>query len=286
MFNKNPDQILKNPFLKIGVILYFIFAAFLIKSTYFSNYTFTFKSPLIETVALENLGNKIKPQAIQKKNNIIKVNTDQVDTINTFKEPFTISKKTGNKKDSLKRILLIGDSQLENLRFWVRKSLLDNGYKLSASIIWYGSSTKQWALTDTLEYYFHQYKPDFVLIALGLNELFVNDLFKRELYSKRLKYKLSLLDVPYYFIGPAAWVKDRGITQVIQSVFGESFYPSHLLKLDRATDGRHPSKAGAKIWFNSVAQKLTDMGLLDLRQIKDTTYKGVSPTILLKVPSK
>ncbi len=277
---------LKNPFLKIGVILYVIFSVFLLKSSYFPNYTINFKSPLIETSILEKLTNKKKPKAIQQKNKGKSVRTKQVDNLDTLKKSSNILRKTGNKKDSLKRILLIGDSQLENLRFWIRKSLLDNGYELSASIIWYGSSTKQWALTDTLEYYFQQYEPDFVLIALGLNELFVNDLTNRELYSKRLKYKLSLLDVPYYFIGPAAWVKDRGITQVIQSVFGESFYPSHLLKLDRAADGRHPSKSGAKIWFNSVAQKLTDMGLLDLRQIKDTTYKGVSPTILLKVPSK
>ena len=276
----------KNPFLKIGVILYVIFAVFLLKSTYFPNYTVNFKSPLIETSILEKLTNKKKPKAIQQKNKVEIVHTAQVDSLRTLKNPNTISQNTGNRNDTLKRILLIGDSQLENLRFWIRKSLMDNGYKLSASIIWYGSSTKQWALTDTLEYYFNQYKPDFVLIALGLNELFVNDLTNRELYSKRLKYKLSLLDVPYYFIGPAAWVKDRGITQVIQSVFGESFYPSHLLKLERAADGRHPSKAGAKIWFNSVAQKLTEIGLLDLHQIKDTTYKGVSPTILLKVPSE
>lgn len=276
----------KNPFLKIGVTLYVIFAVFLLKSTYFPNYTVNFKSPLIETSILEKLTNKKKPKAIHQKNKGEIIHTAQVDSLRTLKNPNTISQNTGNRNDTLKRILLIGDSQLENLRFWVRKSLLDNGYKLSASIIWYGSSTKQWALTDTLEYYFNQYKPDFVLIALGLNELFVNDLTNRELYSKRLKYKLSLLDVPYYFIGPAAWVKDRGITQVIQSVFGESFYPSHLLKLERAADGRHPSKAGAKIWFNSVAQKLTEIGLLDLHQIKDTTYKGVSTTILLKVPSE
>lgn len=276
----------KNPFLKIGVILYVIFAVFLLKSTYFPNYTVNFKSPKIESSILEKWTNKKKPKAIQQKNEAKIVHTAEVDSLRTLKNSNTISQNTGNRNDTLKRILLIGDSQLENLRYWVRKSLLDNGYKLSASIIWYGSSTKQWALTDTLEYYFNQYQPDFVLIALGLNELFVNDLTNRELYSKRLKYKLSLLNVPYYFIGPAAWVKDRGITQVIQSVFGESFYPSHLLKLDRAADGRHPSKAGAKTWFNSVAQKLTEIGLLDLHKIKDTTYKGVSPTILLKVPSE
>lgn len=276
----------KNPFLKIGVILYVIFAVFLLKSTYFPNYIVNFKSPKTESSILEKWTNKKKPKAIQQKNEAKIVHTAEVDSLRTLKNSNTISQNTGNRNDTLKRILLIGDSQLENLRYWVRKSLLDNGYKLSASIIWYGSSTKQWALTDTLEYYFNQYQPDFVLIALGLNELFVNDLTNRELYSKRLKYKLSLLNVPYYFIGPAAWVKDRGITQVIQSVFGESFYPSHLLKLDRAADGRHPSNAGAKIWFNSVAQKLTEIGLLDLHQIKDTTYKGVSPTILLKVPSE
>lgn len=284
--NKKSEMKINNSFIKIGIILYFIFAFFLIKSNYFSNYTVIFKSPTIEKATSEKLTKQFKQQANQQKINAKKANVQQDDTLHLSKKPFAFPQKMGNPSDTLKRILLIGDSQLENLRYWVRKSLLDNNYKLSASIIWYGSSTKQWALTDTLEYYFHQYQPDFVLIALGLNELFVNDLSNRELYSKQLKYKLSQLHVPYYFIGPAAWVKDRGITQVIQSVFGETFYPSHLLKLDRAADGRHPSKAGAKIWFTSVAQKMTELRFLDLHQVKDTTYKGSSPTILLKVPSE
>jgi hypothetical protein len=187
-------------------------------------------------------------------------------------------------KDSGKKILLIGDSQLENLRYWVNKSLVDNHYELSASIIWYGSSTKQWALTDTLEYFHEQFKPDFILIALGLNELFVYDLKKREEYCNTIKEKLANLKIPYYFIGPAGWVKDRGITEVMSKVFGESFYPSHLLQMERANDGRHPSSSGAKSWFKEVSIQMTKLKILDLQIEKDSIYKNESKTITLKVP--
>jgi hypothetical protein len=92
--------------------------------------------------------------------------------------------------------------------------------------------------------------------------------------------------MPYYFIGPAAWVKDKGITDVLQNTFGELFYPSHLLSLDRAADGRHPSKNGGAKWIDQVAKQMSIMGILNLLAVKDTSYAGSSPSILLKVPKQ
>jgi hypothetical protein len=270
----------------IGLYLYILFGLFFVKAYFFPDWMIELKSPYIEKEMDVKLSSE--PEGIHAK----------VDSTNSNKDTAKVSiqQPKGTKGstptlfttsgDSSKRILFIGDSQLENLRFWVRKSLMDNNYQLAGSVIWYGSSTKQWASTDTLEYFYKKFKPDFILIALGLNELFVNDLEKRASYSKIIKYKLAQLGVPYYFIGPAAWVKDKGSINVIQGVFGELFYPSHLLKLDRAADGRHPSKSGAKSWFKEVAQKMTEKNVLNLRISKDTTYAGNSPTILLKVPSE
>ena len=271
---------------KLGLYLYILFGLFFVKAYFFPEWMIELKSPYIEKEIDVKLATE--PEAIKS----------SVDSINSEYDTFkvNIQQPKGTKGstptlfatsgDSSKRILFIGDSQLENLRFWVRKSLMDNNYQLAGSVIWYGSSTKQWASTDTLEYFYKKFKPDFILIALGLNELFVNDLEKRASYSKIIKYKLSQLGVPYYFIGPAAWVKDKGSINVIQGVFGELFYPSHLLKLDRAADGRHPSKSGAKSWFKEVAQRMTEKNVLNLRISKDTTYAGNSPTILLKVPTE
>jgi hypothetical protein len=277
---------MKKTLLNIGLSLYVLFGLFFVKAYFFPEWMIELKSPYIEKDT--DLKLTSQPEGIQSK--IDSTNSEQ-DTVikgaqqvkGTKGSTPTLFTTSG---DSSKRILFIGDSQLENLRFWVRKSLMDNNYQLAGSVIWYGSSTKQWASTDTLEYFYKKFKPDFILIALGLNELFVNDLEKRASYSKIIKYKLSQLGVPYYFIGPAAWVKDKGSINVIQGVFGELFYPSHLLKLDRAADGRHPSKSGAKSWFKEVAQRMTEKNVLNLRISKDTTYAGNSPTILLKVPTE
>ena len=277
---------MKKTLLKIGLSFYILFGLFFIKAYFFPEWMIELKSPYIEKDAELKLTSQ--PKWIQSK--IDSTNSEHDTSKVSIQQPKVTKGSTPTlfttSSDSSKRILFIGDSQLENLRFWVRKSLMDNNYQLAGSVIWYGSSTKQWASTDTLEYFYKKFKPDFILIALGLNELFVNDLEKRASYSKIIKYKLSQLGVPYYFIGPAAWVKDKGSINVIQGVFGELFYPSHLLKLDRAADGRHPSKSGAKSWFKEVAQRMTEKNVLNLRISKDTTYAGNSPTILLKVPTE
>ena len=271
---------------KLGLYLYILFGLFFVKAYFFPEWMIELKSPYIE----KDTDLKLTSQSELIQSKIDSTNAEHDTSKVSIQQPKGTKGNTptlfATSGDSSKRILFIGDSQLENLRFWVRKSLMDNNYQLAGSVIWYGSSTKQWASTDTLEYFYKKFKPDFILIALGLNELFVNDLEKRASYSKIIKYKLSQLGVPYYFIGPAAWVKDKGSINVIQGVFGELFYPSHLLKLDRAADGRHPSKSGAKSWFKEVAQRMTEKNVLNLRISKDTTYAGNSPTILLKVPTE
>lgn len=268
------------PFLGIGLSLNLVFFVFWAKALWFSPYTVELKSPELPYVK--------EPKRAEVQ--ILKVETNN----NTKKgiDSLTVQKAAFERlfphtpSDTVRRVLLIGDSQLENIRYPVRKRLMDNNYQLVGSVIWYGSSTKQWANSDTLAYFVAKYKPDFVLIALGLNELFVNDLDKRTAYAQQIKRKLEAAQMPYYFIGPAAWVKDKGITNVLQNTFGELFYPSHLLSLERAADGRHPSKNGGVLWFDRVASQMTNKGILDLHRVKDSLYSGVSPTILLKVPKE
>jgi hypothetical protein len=264
----------------LGIAMYLLFLIFWSKAIWFPNTNLKLKSPDVAyiKVAIQK-EKKQKLQSIQKKS--IEIN-----------DSIKIDQKAFNRyfphvpNDTIKRVLLVGDSQLENLKKPIRKRLMDNNYQLVGSIIWYGSSTKQWANSDTLNYFISKFKPDFVIIALGLNELFVNDLPKRQLYAENIKQKLDKAQMPYYFIGPAAWVKDKGITSVLQSTFGDLFYPSHLLDLDRASDGRHPSKKGGFIWFNQVANQMSSKGILHLELNKDTLYRGDSHTVLLKVPKE
>ncbi|MFM7005930.1 MAG: hypothetical protein ACKOWX_01620 [Flavobacteriales bacterium] len=267
--------------IRLGIALQLVFLLFLVKAVWFSSAQFTLKSPsltYIKTVGIsatnKAAADTLAPQLKTKADSIAQKKAN-------FERLFP---HTPN--DTVKRVLLIGDSQLENIRNPIRKRLMDNNYQLVGSIIWYGSSTKQWANSDTLAYYIAKYKPDFVLIALGLNELFVNDLDKRTAYAGQIKHKLEVAHMPYYFIGPAAWVKDKGITGVLQQTFGELFYPSHLLTLERAADGRHPSKYGGVKWIEQVARQMSSKGILNLSAVKDTSYAGSSPTILLKVPKE
>jgi hypothetical protein len=266
-------------FVTIGVLLNAIFLLFFAKAAWFSSTTFALKSPPL-------------PARSSSDSSMTAISSEQHSGKFSKKDSLTLRKEAFERyfpntpNDTIKRILFIGDSQLENLRKPIRKKLMDNNYELVGSIIWYGSSTKQWASSDTLNYFMVKYKPDFVIIALGLNELFVNDMDKRTAYAKRIKSKLESAHMPYYFIGPAAWVKDKGITTVLQNTFGDLFFPSHTMNLARAADGRHPSKDGAEVWFEQVAKQMTAKGILNLTQRKDSIYAGNSPTILLQVPKE
>ncbi len=148
-------------------------------------------------------------------------------------------------------ILIFGDSMLE----WLAKRLCDytieNGYDLS-SIIWYSSSTKLWATSDTLKYFIDRIKPDYVILCLGANELFVRDIPKREKYITSLVEQIG--PRPFFWIGPPNWKKDTGINDLICQKVGEGrFFDSRNLDLERADDNMHPTRDGAAMWMDTIA---------------------------------
>lgn len=210
----------------------------------------------------------------------------------------TISGKTshafGNKKQAtvkpiktggIERILLIGDSQLEAMRKPFYNYITSNGHQLAATVLWYGSSSKNWANTDTLDYYVKKYKPTMVVLVLGLNELFMNDLDQRRVNIQKIKSNLVAAGLNHYWIGPAAWKKDLGVIEIMQNEWGNRFYPSHKLTLGRAKDNRHPSNDAAWVWMKAVAKETTKNGLLSLpKAVQQKVAPKKSPFILLKVP--
>lgn len=152
------------------------------------------------------------------------------------------------------RIMIFGDSMLE----WLAKRLcdytLENGYDLT-SIIWYSSSTKLWATTDTLQYFLDRIQPDYVMLCLGGNELFVRDLSKREKYIDTIVKRIG--DRPFLWIGPPNWKKDTGINDLIRQRVGEGrFFDSRELELDRADDNMHPTRSAAALWMDTIASWL------------------------------
>lgn len=186
--------------------------------------------------------------------------------------------------EGVERVLLLGDSQLEGLRSPVSAYCDANGHVLVATVIYYGSSTKQWGSSDTLDYFLDLYKPSVVLFAIGLNELFVNDFEQRAAYMRNIIKTFNAHNVRYSWIGPAAWTKDKGIIAVMKKEVGSHFFPSHEMEMERSGDGRHPSKSAAKLWFDQVAISLTEKGVIDMSKNVETLPKlKFSRTILMNV---
>lgn len=180
------------------------------------------------------------------------------------------------------RVLLIGDSQLEGLRLPIYNFCHWNNMHLIASVVWYGSTTKEWGTSDSLDFFIKKYNPSFVIVALGLNELFVNDIPKRREYIHSMIAKMSRNNLSYYWIGPAAWKADKGVVAAMSELNGNRFFDSSKLTLERSEDGRHPSKDAAWIWMEEVAKDMTLKGILQIDKRGEREPKCQnSPFILL-----
>jgi hypothetical protein len=76
------------------------------------------------------------------------------------------------------RILLVGESMVEGLSRPFADYCAANGHEYNA-VCWYSSTTKHWAVTDTLQHFINKFNPTYVFITIGGNELFVKDLDNR-----------------------------------------------------------------------------------------------------------
>lgn len=179
-------------------------------------------------------------------------------------------------KDTVpKNILLLGDSMVEGLSVAIGKYAAKNGHKLN-SVIWYSSTSKTWSLTDTLDFFIDKFSPDFIMVSLGGNELFVNDLDRREKYASDIVSRIG--DIPFVWIGPPNWRPDTGINDRYLNVVGVGrYFYSGNLNLERGGDGRHPSAFGYKVWTDTIASWLENTSryhLLMLPPDSDTKKVG------------
>ncbi len=152
-----------------------------------------------------------------------------------------------------KSILFIGDSMLEGLSPRMAAYAKANGHKLN-SVIWYSSTSETWGSCDTLKYFIRKFHPDFVMVSLGANELFV-----RNITTKRKKYVANILSqigtIPHIWIGPPNWKEDTGINELVaQASTPGTFFLTNGMKFDRAKDGAHPTRSSAIVWMDSVVR--------------------------------
>ena len=158
-----------------------------------------------------------------------------------------------------KNILFIGDSMLERLSPRIAAYAEENGHQMN-TVIWYGSSTEVWATSGRAKECIQKYRPDYIIISLGGNELFVNDIIaRRTKYVKQIVAEFA--DIPYVWIGPPNWKKDTGINKMIQSVVPKgNFYLSYTpdQRYERAKDGAHPTPASAAKWADRICKWIVE----------------------------
>ncbi len=177
----------------------------------------------------------------------VKVSGDtvQIDNDDTFK-PQSVDTMAQN-------ILFIGDSMLEGLSPRLAAYAKENGHKMN-TVIWYSSTSNVWGECDTLKTFIRRFRPTYVFICLGANELFVRDIAKkRDKYVKTILSQIG--DIPYLWIGPPNWKEDTGINDLIATNAKPGcFFLSNGMHFDRAKDGAHPTRSSAVQWMDSVVR--------------------------------
>lgn len=151
---------------------------------------------------------------------------------------------------TVKSVLLFGDSMTILIGNRVAYYGAQNNYETN-SVTWYSSNTKVWSECDTLEYFLDKFKPDFIIVTLGSNELFVRDIEKRQEYTEKIIKKMG--NIPFVWIGPPNWKPDKGINDMLSSTLPEkTFFLTNGMKLARGSDHVHPTQPAANLWTDSI----------------------------------
>ncbi|MCU0429774.1 MAG: hypothetical protein MUF42_07345 [Cytophagaceae bacterium] len=178
--------------------------------------------------------------------------------------------------------LFIGDSMLEGLRRRMYDYCKENGDTM-VTVIWYSSSSLWYGNSDTLSYFIKKYKPTYVLLCLGANELFIRDI-KKDRASLVANIVRQMGDLPYVWIGPPNWKPDTGINDLIVSYAGsDHYFESKKLTYARSRDGAHPTLASARIWMDSVASYIVHKSCCPVKLNRPARfYKGLPATVILQ----
>lgn len=153
---------------------------------------------------------------------------------------------------SHQRILFIGDSMLEGLSLRLNDyAAQDDNYLMT--VVWYASGTRHWGGTDSLSMLIKRYKPTYIFISCGGNELRSRDVEGLKPYIKNIVNTMG--DIPFVWIGPPNWREDTGINDAIREIVGEGrYFDSKHLELQRKSDHIHPTDVAAAYWMDSIAR--------------------------------
>lgn len=177
-----------------------------------------------------------------------------------------------------KSILLFGDSMTLNLAHRLSKYAKQNGHDLH-SINWDSSNTKIWAETDTLAFYLRKFKPDYIFISLGSNEVYFKNPDKRLPYVKKILSTIG--DIPYVWIGPPNWNEETKINDMLEATCSPgSFFRSQGMKFKRKKDNIHPTRESSAQWMDSIMRWLPKSAHPILADTPDDSLKSVPNKVI------
>jgi len=187
-------------------------------------------------------------------------------------------------KDTTNQVILfIGDSMLEGLSPRLAAYCEQNGHQLY-TVIWYSSSTEIWATSGRLKQLINEYKPTYIFVCLGANELFVKDIQKnRQRYLDTMLEQIG--NIPFVWIGPPNWKPDTGINDMLQTTLDEgTFYLSNGQQFERNRDGAHPTRAAAAAWCDRVCKWIGDKGMYPFNLTPPVKARGKATKIIVYQP--
>ncbi len=184
-----------------------------------------------------------------------------------------------------KTILFIGDSMLEGLSPRLAAYCAKNNHELY-TVIWYSSTSEIWGSCDTLSTFIRRFDPDYVMVCLGANELFIRDIkSKRDRYVKNILSQIG--DRPFLWIGPPNWKADTGINELIESNTEEGeFFLSDGMTFQRKKDGAHPTAASAREWMDSVVRWMPMHSAHPIRMDVPDELSGRAKRVVVLQPKK
>jgi hypothetical protein len=182
---------------------------------------------------------------------------------------------------SQQRIMLIGDSESGGLYYALNDYCVENNHRLEVVFTWFSASILNFAYSNKIEQMIAKYKPTFIFVVLGLNELYARDLDRRKKAAVRFHEKLG--GIPYLWIGPANFTADKGINSVFSSTAQPGrFFLSKDLVLPRGGDQRHPNGKGYRIWMNQIANYMQSTSIFpfNFKHPQKTGYRFKGKVII------
>lgn len=157
---------------------------------------------------------------------------------------------TAEPDTTVKTVLIFGDSMTILVANRMAAYGKQNGYSVS-SVTWDSSSSVGWSGCDTLDNYIARVHPDFIMVTLGSNELFLQNFDRRRPYVEKLVEKFG--DIPFVWIGPPNWKTDKGFNDMMEKTLPTgTYFRTEGMDLPRGKDNVHPTPRGGVMWTDSI----------------------------------